>query len=234
MMGYRMLLVSADKDLARVLSALAPDAHYAWQVAGTATAGLEAALKQAPELVVLDLDVPDMRGLDCLRILRSTAEGRELPVIAVDGRKSDDEVREAFDWGADDFVLKDCDPLEWAARLRAVLRRRFERQPLADEALALGSVTLDPVLHECRVRGRLVALRPREFELLETLMRKAGRVLSRQYLLETVWGMSRLADTRSVDVAVSRLRKALGRRASAWVETVERFGYRFRRPEPRR
>ena len=90
---------------------------------------------------------------------------------------------------------------------------------------------MDPGRHRCYVGGKEVELRPREFELLEILMRKAGRVLSRPYLLESVWGMSSAANTRAVDVTVSRLRKALGGKAGKWVESVEKFGYRLCDPD---
>jgi DNA-binding response OmpR family regulator len=137
-------------------------------------------------------------------------------------------VANAFDWGADDYILKGCQIPELLARIRAVLRRRFERAEPSGYAVARGPIALDPSRHECRVRKKIIALRPREFELLEILMRKAGRVLSRHYLLETVWGMNREAGTRAVDIGVSRLRQALGPHGSAWIETIPRFGYRCR------
>lgn len=226
-MAHRILLVGEAISWAETLSA----EYSAWNlVVDRASTGNEAlaALKDPPDLVLLGLDLPDMSGLACLKALRQTEPGRELPVIMVAARRGEAETAEAFDWGADDFAALDCEPAERVARVRAVLRRRFEREESVGRAMSVGPVALDPARHECRVRGRLVALRPREFELLEILMRKAGRVLSRSYLLETVWGMSRRAETRAVDVGVSRLRAALGRRAGAWLETVERFGYRFR------
>ena len=138
-----------------------------------------------------------------------------------------------FELGADDYLAKDVETAELTARLRAALRRRFERRDQLGSPMQIGPIRLDPGLHECRVRGQRRKLRPREFELLEILMRKSGRVLSRPYLLETVWGMSGNASTRAVDVGVSRLRRTLGRRAGNWIETVERFGYRFCRLEDR-
>lgn len=230
-MGYRLLLISHDKDRQELWASCVAAIAATAASAGTGAAALKTALEQRFDLALLDLELPDMPGLDWLRIARQTAECQQLPVIALSPRKTDELLAEAFDWGADDFVELPCDAAELAARMRAVLRRRFERQESAGGPLVIGCFELDPGRHECRVRGKSVPLRPREFELLDILMRKAGRVLSRQFLLETIWGMSRFADTRSVDVAVSRLRKALGRRAGNWIETVERFGYRFRLPE---
>ena len=149
--------------------------------------------------------------------------GKDLPIIVLNDRKTDHSVAEAYRLGVDDYIAKPCHPAEFLARMRAVLRRRFEREQFMGAEMTIGSVMLDPAHHQCLVRGKPVDLRPREFELLEILMRKVGRVLSRSYLLESIWGMSHTADTRTVDVAVSRLRKALGLRAGSWVETVERY-----------
>lgn len=230
-MGYRLVVVSADSYVRELVDACAPQGEYAVEVIKTGTQALREALQRRPDLVVLDLQIPDMSGLEWLKIMRQTAAGKSLPVIVMSAQKKDEEMTEAFSWGADDFVQKPCAPLEFTARIRAVLRRRFEREEQSGYEMLLGPIGLDPARHRCHVRGKTVELRPREFELLEILMRKAGRVLSRNYLLETVWGMSRFSDTRTVDVAVSRLRKALGRRDNTWVETVERYGYRFRNPD---
>ena len=224
-MGYRLLFITGDKDW-RADAAAAMGADYHVAAAATAAEGLNRILAGGCDLALVDLDGVD--GLNWLKILRQTDAGREAPVIADSARKSDEEAVDAFEWGADDYVLKACEPAELAARVRSALRRRFERQKIWGPALAIGAVTLDPERHQCWVRRTPVALNPREFELLEILMRKSGRVLSRPYLLETVWGMSRFANTRTVDVAVSSLRRSLGKRASRWIETVERFGYRYR------
>jgi DNA-binding response OmpR family regulator len=230
-MAYRFLSITGDdnweKKVARAL---------AGQSAGcAATRSLSDAWRRISageaDLALLDLDLPAVERLGWFRLLRQSEDGRRLPVVLVSRRKSDVELAEAFELSADDYVLKSCDERELLARLRSVLRRRFERELLFDGVLSAGPVALDKGRHVCRVRGKALSLNPREFELLETLLAKAGRVLSRPYLLETVWGMSRSASTRTVDVTVSRLRKALGSRAGHWIETVERYGYRFRDPE---
>lgn len=180
------------------------------------------------EIALLGTDIADMSGLSLLGMLRQTEQGRQLPILLLNTQKTDGDVIAAFQNGADDYIQLPCSEGEIVARIRAVLRRRVERGAQVGQPMQIGPVLLDPARHECRVRGKKVALRPLEFQLLEILMRKAGRVLSRAYLLEAVWGMSSEADTRAVDAAVSRLRKAVGFRAGNWVETVERFGYRFR------
>lgn len=229
-MAYRLLLVGDDKPWADPVSG-ALNADYMVGRVTSAASALERINADGCDLVLLDCDSSAAEGMTWLKALRHTDAGKQLPVIAASARKTDDMVAQAFEWGADDFVLKSVEPVELLARVRSVLRRRFEREASFGSAMTIGSVTLDPARHKCLVRSTPVKLNPREFELLELLMRKAGRVLSRAYLLETLWGMSRFANTRTVDVSVSRLRKALGARAGRWVETVERYGYRFKDPE---
>lgn len=182
------------------------------------------------DVLLLDLELPAAERLGWFRSLRQAEGGLKFPVVLAGPEKSDAELAEAFELGADDYVLKSCDERELLARLKSVLRRRFEKLMVQEGVVKVGAVSLDLSRHVCRVRGKALALNPREFELLETLLRKAGRVLSRPYLLETVWGMSAAATTRTVDVSVSRLRKALGPRAGRCIETVEGYGYRFLDP----
>lgn len=197
----------------------------------TGAQGFKAILAARPDLVFLDIGIADIDGLSWLEILREMKEGRDLSVI-VGGEKMDPkEIARAFELGADDCILfGHCDPREVAARIHATLRRHLASEDRAGAALVLGPVKLDLSCHRCFVGGEEVRLRPREFELLEILIRKAGRVLSRPYLLESVWGMSGSASTRAVDATVYRLRKALGEKAAGWIEPVTKFGYRFSDP----
>lgn len=222
--------ISGDPDWSESVRSLASSMEYSLELIRTGSMALNVILKHRPDLGLLDLNLPDVPGLSWLNMLRSTEAGSALPVIVFHDKKPDESVAEAFACGADDYILKSCHPLELAARIRATLRRRFERAEQLGGELRGGDVSLDPSRHICRVSGEEISLRPREFELLEILMRKAGRVLSRAYLLEAIWGMSRQAETRTVDVTVGRLRKALGARAGRCIDTVERFGYRFRLP----
>lgn len=230
-MAYRLLNLTRDKEWSSVVTSCAEAGQLECALVEESASAMKAIIQKAADVAVVDLDSPDLGGLSWLQVLRQTDEGRTAAVILASRRKSDEDVAAAFELGADDYVLKSCDSVELLARTRAVLRRHFERSAVwAGREMSIGQVTLDPARHLCWVRNNLVELNPREFELLEILMKKAGRVLSRPYLLETIWGMSRLANTRSIDVAVSRLRKALGPRAGKWIETIERYGYRFKDP----
>lgn len=209
----------------------AKQSEHLLEVVGTGVQGFKTIIATRPDLVFLDIGIRDLEGLSWLGILREMREGKGLSVILAGEKLGPEELARGFELGADDcIVFRRCDPRELSARIRAVLRRRGAHAEQPAAILTLGPVALDPSCHRCFVGGKEVPLRPREFELLEILMRKAGRVLSRPYLLEAVWGMASTADTRAVDVTVSRLRRALGGVGGKWVESVEKFGYRFSNP----
>ncbi len=231
-MNYRFLAICANPILHELLETCVRQGGYSMDVVKTGSQGFKKIMEYRPDLLVVDTGIPDISGLSWLNILRQMKEGRDIPVIVAGEKIGHEEMAQAFELGADDCIsFRHCDPRELSARIRAALRRRLLRDEQADSPLAIGPVRLDTAGHRCFVSGREVYLRPREFELLEILMRKAGRVLSRPYLLESIWGMSRFANTRTVDVTVSRLRKVLKKKASKWIESVEKFGYRFRDPE---
>lgn len=188
----------------------------------------EALHLDSPDLVLMDLDLADMDGLSFLSALRETEHGAALPVLVVSSGRAEDAILRAFELGAEDHLAAPFDSREVAARIRAILRRRSERLEPWGPSLELAGVAIDPSARGCLAFGRRVELQPREFELLEALMRRAGRVLSRGWLLETIWGMDRSARTRAVDVMVSRLRRKLGPRAGRRIATVSKMGYCFR------
>lgn len=230
-MAYRFVCATKDSPFAeKVAACLASEPGHLENTASVSEAWKTIFGGEA-DLLILDLELPAAERLGWFRTLRGADGGERFPVVLAGPEKSDAELAEAFELGADDYVLKSCDERELLARLKSVLRRRFEKAMVHEGVVKVGAVSLDLSRHVCRVRGKAVPLNPREFELLETLLRKVGRVLSRPYLLEVVWGMSASATTRSVDVSVSRLRKALGPRAGRAIETVERYGYRFRDPD---
>lgn len=226
-MSFGILCITADSQWLSSASFAALRSEYGVEAEQAAERAVERLASRQPDVALVDLS---LESIGWLALLRQSEIGQGLPVIAVTASLDDDEAAAALQAGADDYIAKDCAPRELVARVRAVLRRYVEREQRWGSAMKVGAILLDTVRHRCEVRGKTVELRPREFELLDVLMRKSGRVLTRAYLLETVWGMSQFADTRTVDVGVSRLRKALGRQAGRWVETVERYGYRMRNP----
>lgn len=230
-MTYRFLAICDNRVLSDLIQACSRSDGFLLDTVKSGSQGFKSIIEKRPDLLIVDIGIPDINGLSWLSILRQTREGKDLPVLIAGEKIGPDEMAQAFELGADDCVaFRHCDPRELSARLRAALRRRREYAEEAGEPLLIGLVELDPTRHRCLADGREVALRPREFELLEVMMKKSGRVLSRPYLLESVWGMSGSADTRTVDVTVSRLRRALGAKASVCIESVKKFGYRFSDP----
>ena len=223
-MPSKVLLVGDKAASAR--GALAGE--FAVRTCLLARDAFEALRRERADLALVDLDLADMDGLSFLSALRETEHGAEMPVLVVSSGRAEDAILRAFELGAEDHLAAPFDVRELAARIRTVLRRRAERLEPWGAAIALAGVALEPAARECLVFGRRVELQPREFELLEALMRRSGRVLSRGWLLETIWGMDRSARTRAVDVMVSRLRRKLGPRAGRRIATVSKMGYCFR------
>lgn len=230
-MPYFALVVDGDAAAQKSLSATLKG-EFEVLTCGLAREALDHLRStRPPDIIVVDYDLPDMEGLTFLKVLRETELGRNLAVILTGRRNSEERVLEAFAVGIDDHLPKPFDQREMLVRIRAVLRRRYERMEHFGSALSVGPIEIDPSQRLCLISGKRIALQPREFELLEILMRKAGRVLSRVYLLETVWGMRHTAQTRAVDVMVSRLRGRLGNRGGRMIETVSKLGYCMRNPK---
>jgi DNA-binding response OmpR family regulator len=227
-MPYFALVVDGDSGAQKTLGS-ALKGEFEVSTCGLAREALDHLRStRPPDIIVVDCDLPDMEGLTFLKVLRETELGRNLAVILTGKRNSDELVLDAFNIGIDDHLPKPFDLREMLVRIRAVLRRRYERHEHFGNALTVGPIEIDPSQRLCMISGKRITLQPREFELLEILMRKAGRVLSRVYLLETVWGMRHTAQTRAVDVMVSRLRRRLGSRGGHMIETVSKLGYCLR------
>jgi len=195
----------------------------------TATSGGEA-LREAraakPDLVILDLMLPELDGLEVCRRLRSDTATAAMPIIMLTAKADEVDRVVGLELGADDYVVKPFSPKELVARVRAVLRRA---RPVAEpRVLRAGAITIDPMRHQVEVAGASVVLTPKEFDLLQALVEAAGRALSREHLLERVWGYSRGSEieSRTVDVHVRRLRAKLGD-AGRSITTLKGVGYRF-------
>jgi DNA-binding response OmpR family regulator len=196
------------------------------RTAGSGTEALRLARAQTPGVVVLDLMLPEMDGLEVCRRLRQDPATAGVPIIMLTAKTDEVDRVVGLEMGADDYVAKPFSPKELVARVRAVMRRTRPRP--AEQVLAVGAITLDVERHAVAVRAQPVALTPKEFELLRALMEAAGRVLSREHLLNRVWGYARadVIESRTVDVHVRRLRAKLGDEG-ARIGTVKSIGYRF-------
>jgi two-component system, OmpR family, response regulator RegX3 len=183
---------------------------------------------ERPELVILDLMLPEVSGLDVCRMIRAESD---VPIIMVTAKDSEADKVTGLELGADDYVTKPFSVRELVSRVRANLRRAQVTTPGAhqDEVLSGGPVTMDLARHEVTVRGERVSFPPKEFELLESLVRRKGRLLTRDFLIETVWGADYFGDTKTLDVHVKRLRKKIEEdpHRPIYLVTVRGLGYKF-------
>jgi DNA-binding response OmpR family regulator len=225
MPARRALVVEDDPDIVELL------VHYlsadGWTVDALADGrrALERARAGGYQLVILDLQLPGMDGLTLCAELRREAATRDLPVVMLTARGDEADRIVGLEMGADDYVVKPFSPKELVARVRALFRR-LDRKPSSDEPLTFGPLHVDHARHTVRWGERPVRLTAKEFALLGALLEAGGRVLSRQALLEEVWGYSYSEGTRTVDVHVRRLREKIPELAP-FIVTVKTLGYRL-------
>lgn len=180
--------------------------------------------EETPDLIVLDWMLPNVSGIEVCRRLKSRAETRAVPIIMLSARSEETDLVRGLETGADDYLVKPYSVAELMARVRTQLRRT--RPSSVGEVLEFENITLDPETHRVHRAGSLLKLGPTEFRLLTTFMEKPGRVWSREQLLDRVWGRDIYVDTRTVDVHVGRLRKALcAQGGDDPVRTVRGAGY---------
>ena len=189
---------------------------------------LSSALREGkPDLILLDIMLPGEDGVSILRALRRRPDTEKLPVILLTAKGSEYDKVIGLDSGADDYIAKPFGMMELLARVRAVLRRIQPEGEAVADALRAGPISVDPRAHETFVNGQKVRLTLKEYELLCLLMRSRGAVLTRDVLLETIWGYCTESETRTVDVHIRTLRQKLGD-AGEMIETVRGVGYRLR------
>ncbi len=215
------VVIEDDEAISALVGAYLEQAGFDVVRECTGEGGLEAVERRRPRFVVLDLGLPDVDGLELCRQLRSDGD---VPILILTAR--DDEVDRVIglELGADDYLTKPFSPRELVARVRAVLRRT-EPTPPDSGAIELGDLRVDLRSRSVTVAGATVALRTLEFELLAELTQRAGQVVTRDRLLDRVWGLSFAGGTRTVDVHVAQLRKKLGR--PELIQTVRGVGYRI-------
>jgi DNA-binding response OmpR family regulator len=224
---HHVLIVEDEQDIAGLIKhTIERGGDAEAEIVGSGDAALRAVEQRAPDLILLDLNLPAISGIELCRILRSRTDSRNVPIIMITARTTEDDRVTGLDLGADDYLTKPFSPRELAARVRAVLRRATPagERPVSGYRGAHLVADFDAVA--VSVQGEPVRLTRREFELLRYLVNNKNRVVSRDRLLERVWGYDRLVETRSIDVHVGRLRSKL-RDAGRQIETVIGLGYRF-------
>ncbi len=224
-----MLVVEDEQDIAGLIKhTLEREGDLAIDIVATGDAALKAVSDQAPDLLILDLNLPVLGGLEVCRILRARPATARVPIIMVTARTTETDRVTGLDVGANDYITKPFSLRELSARVRAALRRgRPDERTAASAEIYRGKhLMADFDAVSVAVDGAQIRLTRREFELLKYLVENRNRVLSRDRLLERVWGYERIVETRSVDVHVGRLRGKLGP-AGQQIETVVGLGYRF-------
>ncbi len=222
----RVLVVEDEESYSDALSYMLRKEGFEVAVAPTGTVALETFDRTGADLVLLDLMLPGLSGTEVCRALRQKSN---VPVIMLTAKDSEIDKVVGLELGADDYVTKPFSSRELVARIRAVLRRRGEDEAVLPSALEAGPVRMDVERHVVTVRGENVQLPLKEFELLEVLLRNAGRVLTRMQLIDRVWGADYVGDTKTLDVHVKRLRAKIEEDPSSpkYIVTVRGLGYKF-------
>jgi DNA-binding response OmpR family regulator len=225
----RLLLIEDDPTIRTPLMRALHERGHAVASASTAMEGVQAALADRPDLVVLDLGLPDLDGKEMLRMLRAVSQ---MPVIVATARDDETEIVRVLDAGADDYLVKPFTAAQLDARIRAVLRRGAT--PQTEPAITVGELVIDPAARQVRLAGEAVELTPREFDLLHHLAGRAGQVVTKRELLTEVWQIPYGGADKTVDVHLSWLRRKLGESATAprYLHTVRGVGVRLGTPEP--
>jgi two-component system response regulator RegX3 len=227
--GAAVLVVEDEAALAESIAYNLEREGYSVAVAEDGEAGLAAFRGDEPAIVILDLMLPKLSGLDVCRAIRAQSQ---VPIVILTAKDSEADKVTGLELGADDYVTKPFSMRELVSRVRAHLRRSAVSSPLppsADGRLSGGPVVLDPERHEAFVRDQAVQLPPKEFELLELFLARKGRLLTRQYLIDEVWGMDYVGDTKTLDVHVKRLRQKIedDPHRPSHLLTVRGLGYKF-------
>jgi two-component system, OmpR family, phosphate regulon response regulator PhoB len=230
--GERILVVDDEADIVALVAYHLAKSGYRVSTASSGTDALDAARRERPALVVLDLMLPGMSGYEVLEQLRGGEATQSIAVLMLTARREEQDRIRGLSLGADDYLTKPFSPQELVLRVAAILRRVGAGGATSGDKLTIGPLDIDRGAHVVRVGGEAVELTPTEFKLLLTLAERRGRVQARALLLQTVWDAAPDIQTRTVDMHVQRLRAKLGV-AGDLIETVRGFGYRLRAPQGR-
>ena len=223
-----ILLIEDDSAIRSAIARALTDLNHVVTTCNTGMSGLEAAVDNAPDVVLLDLGLPDIEGLQVLAMLRAVSE---VPVIIITARDDDADMVKALDGGADDYVVKPFGIEQVEARLRAVLRR--SGAAVAEGPLVVGALTIDALTRQVNLDGLPIDLSRKEFDLLLALAQRAGEVVTKRELLADVWRQTYGGGDRTVDVHLSWLRRKLGETAAAprYLHSVRGVGVRLAAPD---
>ena len=224
-MAERILVIDDEPDLLELVRVNLDQAGFSVDTAQSGREGLDSLRRSPPDLMILDLMLPDVSGMEICRQVRSEPALAEMPIIMLTAKADEVDRVVGLELGADDYVTKPFSPRELTLRVRAVLRRRQPGEA-GSPVVEHGPLRLDVERHRCFVDGSELELTAKEFDLLRGLMSRPGRAFTRDQLLERVWGSEITVTSRTIDTHLKRLREKLGA-AGGLIETVRGVGYRF-------
>ena len=222
-MGKKILIVEDEQNIVDILSFNLGRDGYDTLEAYDGVTGLQLALEQNPDLVLLDLMLPGMDGFDVCKKIRES--GSAIPIIMLTAREEETDKVLGLELGADDYITKPFSVRELGARVKSLLRRVAPQQESEPQTLRSGDIMIDITNYEAFKGGEKLSLTLKEFELLKVLVLSRGKVLTRDFLLDRIWGYEYYGETRTVDVHIRHLRQKLGE--EPYIETVRGVGYRF-------
>ena len=225
-MKTRILLIEDDPALRKLLKEALPESIFMIDTAETGREGLDTAVKRKPDLILLDWNLPDLNGFEVCKYIKQNKECAHIPIIMVTVYSELNRKVSALEVGADDYITKPFEIEELIARIKAVLRRRSGGAP--EDAITKNAITLNLTTYSVDVDKKPLILTAKEFDLLYVLMKNAGRILTREFLLERIWGYAVDVSTRTVDVHIRRLRKKLGLKQAEQIQTFRGVGYKFK------
>ena len=224
-MRKNILIIEDEKDIIEVIRYYLEKESYRVHVAQDGFAGLEMASRIVPNLILLDLMLPKLDGIEVCKKLKSDSRLRDIPVIMVTAKGEEADKVRGLEIGAEDYVTKPFSAKELMARIKAHLRLREGGIP--EKLFQYGNLSVDTIKHEIRLDGRSIELTAKEFELLLYLLENKGRVLTRDMILNHVWGYDYFGSTRTVDVHMTRLRQKIPLLAKS-ITTIKSFGYKLK------
>jgi two-component system, OmpR family, phosphate regulon response regulator PhoB len=222
----KILVVDDEPDVTDLVAYHMKAKGFHVETLNDATASISKARNYQPDLIILDIMMPHLSGIQICRILRADPKLAKVPIIFLTAKSESHDRIEGLESGADDYLAKPFSPKELVLRVESILRRVSSPKEPTAAKLHIGDIVLDSETHRVTVHGELLELTATEFKLLQLLMERQGRVQTREHLLLNVWNYSTEIETRTVDTHVRRLREKLGEESS-WVETIRGVGYRI-------
>lgn len=225
-MSKKILIIEDDKDIVELLKHYLEKENFVLKDAVDGFSGLAKAKAEDFDLIILDIMLPEMSGLDVCKELRSDPKTTAIPIIMLTAKAEETDKIVGLELGADDYVTKPFSPKELVARIKALLRR-VKRMPEGQKAYHYGKLVLDLSKHEVTLDNKPVDLTSKEFDLLACLLRSKGRVLTRDYLMDQIWGYDYYGGMRTVDVHIRRLREKIPKLSEA-IQTIKNMGYKLK------